>query len=139
MAKSPAEQVAELRSDLTIVREDNAILRERLETLLRDVKELQGERKADAKELKDLRQENALLRQHLEAVLRDVKELQGERKADSTEIKELRQENALLRQRLDDHFKRVDTWSGRLWALIVVLIGAVMSLASGLIISLNRK
>ncbi|MBX9580771.1 MAG: hypothetical protein K2X87_10730 [Gemmataceae bacterium] len=52
---------------------------------------------------------------------------------------ELRQEVALHRQQLQDHLKRVEVWSGRLWALVAVLVGAVMSLAGGLIIALAKK
>ena len=48
-------------------------------------------------------------------------------------------ENALLRQKLDDHLKRVELWDGRLWGLIVLLVGAALSLASGLIVTLARN
>lgn len=54
-------------------------------------------------------------------------------------VTELEKENALLKQRLDDHIKRLETWSGRLWGFIMLLIGAVLSLASGLIVTLARK
>lgn len=54
-------------------------------------------------------------------------------------VAEVRQEVAVLRQRVDDHLKRVETWSGRLWMLITVLVGAVLSLASGLIVALTKK
>ena len=46
---------------------------------------------------------------------------------------------ALVRQKIDDHLKRMDVWGGRFWGLVVILIGAVMSLASGLIAALARK
>jgi hypothetical protein len=48
-------------------------------------------------------------------------------------------EAALLRQRLDDHLKRMDVWGGRLWAFVLALIGAVLSLAAGLIVTLTKK
>ncbi len=51
-------------------------------------------------------------------------------------IADLRQENAVLRRQLDDYLKRVETWSGRLWGLVPVLLGAILSLASGLIVTL---
>jgi chromosome segregation ATPase len=54
-------------------------------------------------------------------------------------IAELRQENALLRQQLHDHLKRVEVWSGRLWTLVTVLVGAVLTLAAGLITTLAKK
>jgi len=55
------------------------------------------------------------------------------------DISSLRQENALLRQRLDDHLKRVELWDNRRWGLIVLMAGALLSLASGLIVTLARK
>lgn len=78
------------------------------------------------------REESALLRKQLE------EERVAGRERDQR-IAELRQENALLKQRLDDHLKRVETWSARLWTLITVLVGAVLSLASGLVVALSKK
>ena len=78
------------------------------------------------------REDSALLRRQLD----EERALGRER---DREIAALRQENALLRQRLDDHLKRVETWSGRLWVLVTVLVGAVLSLASGLIVALAKK
>jgi septal ring factor EnvC (AmiA/AmiB activator) len=104
MAKSPTDQIAELRAELADVREDNAILRERLETALRDLRELQTERKTDA-----------------------------------VEQKQQSQQIALLTQRLDDQVKRSDEADRRRWGMITLLVGAVMSLASGLIVSLTKK
>ncbi len=51
----------------------------------------------------------------------------------------LRQEIALLRQRFDDQAKRTETWANRAWGFFVVLVGALLSLASGLIVTLARK
>jgi hypothetical protein len=48
-------------------------------------------------------------------------------------------ENAILRQQLQDHLTQYQEWDRRRWGLIVMLIGAVMSLASGLIVTLVRK
>jgi len=78
------------------------------------------------------RDESALLRRQLD------EERAAGRERDRA-VAELRQENALLRQRLDDHLKRVETWSARLWTLVTVLVGAVLSLASGLIVILAKK
>jgi hypothetical protein len=55
------------------------------------------------------------------------------------EIAELRQELALVRQRQDDRQKQSEEWGRRGWGLFTVLLGAVMSLASGLIVTLARK
>jgi predicted nucleic acid-binding Zn-ribbon protein len=55
------------------------------------------------------------------------------------ELATLRQENAVLRQQLQDHVAQYQEWDRRRWGLIVMLIGAVLSLASGLIVTLARK
>ncbi len=54
------------------------------------------------------------------------------------DLSSLRQENAVLRQRLDDHTKRYELWEARRWAFVMALVGAVLSLASGLIVTLAR-
>jgi hypothetical protein len=54
-------------------------------------------------------------------------------------VSALRQENALLRQRFVDQAKRIEVWANRAWGFFVVLVGALLSLASGLIVTLARK
>ncbi len=56
-----------------------------------------------------------------------------------TSISELRQENAVLRQMVTDLKSRAETWTNRAWGFFVVLVSAVLSLASGLIVTLARK
>jgi chromosome segregation ATPase len=87
------------------------VLEERVDTLLAEVKE---RRAADDKR----RDEIADLRRELAAV---------------------RQDNAVLRQQLQDHVAQYQEWDRRRWGLIVLLVGAVMSLTSGLVITLARK
>lgn len=55
------------------------------------------------------------------------------------EVGELRRECAVLRQRIDDHLKRFEERDRRVWGLVILLLGAVLSLASGLIVTLARK
>lgn len=55
------------------------------------------------------------------------------------ESAEARQETAVLKQQLQDHIKRTDLADGRRWGLVVLLLGAVLSLASGLIVTLAKK
>lgn len=111
MAKSPTESIRELMADLRAAAERDVALR-------RDVDALWAESRKPRDEAAALRQENVAIR---------------------LENATLRQEIAVLRQRLDDHLKRVETWSARLWTLITVLVGAVLALASGLIVALNKK
>ena len=58
----------------------------------------------------------------------------------------LDKENAVLRQalaeqarRFDDHVRRAGVWGQRWWALVPVLVGAVLSLCYALIVALARK
>ena len=55
------------------------------------------------------------------------------------DVTEMQKETALLRQRLDEHLKRVEKWDTRFWGLIVVLVGALLSLSAGLIVVLVKK
>jgi hypothetical protein len=55
------------------------------------------------------------------------------------DLAKLREENSLLRQRFDDQSKRAETWANRAWGFFVVLVGALLTLASGLIVTLARK
>jgi ribosomal protein L16 Arg81 hydroxylase len=52
---------------------------------------------------------------------------------------QLSKEAAVLRQQMAEQTKRLDEWDRRLWGLVVVLIGAILSLASGLIVTLAKK
>jgi predicted nuclease with TOPRIM domain len=71
-------------------------------------------------------------RRELERVISKTETLQAE-------LATLRQENAVLRQQLQDHVAQYQEWDRPRWGLIVMLIGAVLSLASGLIVTLARK
>ena len=73
------------------------------------------------------------------SIERDVAEVKGLLEKQRNDVTELRQDNALLRQRLDEHLKRVEKWDTRFWGLIVVLVGALLSLSAGLIVVLVKK
>ncbi len=63
----------------------------------------------------------------------------GERKQLDRELAELRQQNALLLQRIDEQQKRLEKWDTRLWGVVAITIGAVLSLAAGLIVALVKR
>lgn len=69
----------------------------------------------------------------------EVGEQQSAREKLAEAVHELRRDVDLLKQRLEDHLKRVETWDSRRWALIVLLAGALLSLASGLVLLLLRR
>lgn len=52
---------------------------------------------------------------------------------------DLRQEQAVTRQQLVEHLKRVEVWDARRWALVAVLVSALLALASGLVVALARR
>ncbi len=52
---------------------------------------------------------------------------------------ELCKSHALLQQRHDDYVRRAEVWGQRWWALVPLLVGAVLSLCSALIVALARK
>jgi hypothetical protein len=56
-----------------------------------------------------------------------------------TEVTTLKQENAVLRQLVQDHVAQYREWDRRRWGLVTLLIGTVLTLASGLIVTLARK
>lgn len=112
MAKSPTEHVRELNLEVRALAEREAALR----TLVSDLRAADEQRREEIAELR--RNELGELRQELALV---------------------RQENAVLRQQLQDHIRQVELWDGRRWGLFVLLIGAVLSLASGLIVTLAKR
>lgn len=115
------------------------LLSDRLDVTRGQVDDLWKSRDATRDELAEIRRENALLRQE-NAALR--KEFDAERtlgRARDEANAALRQELALVRQQFADHLKHNDTWANRAWGFFVVLVAAVLSLASGLIVALVRK
>jgi hypothetical protein len=90
-------------------------------------------------EVRAITEREAALRDHFA----DLKERDGKREKENLDLRrelaEVRQENAVLSQQLQDHIRQVELWDSRGWSLIVLPVGAVMSLASGLIITLARK
>jgi hypothetical protein len=89
-----------------------------------------------------------------ESLIEELKEvIEKERDSRRSEIKGLEaiiekerdaraaidRENATLKQQLQDHIAQYQEWERRRWGLIVILISAVLSLASGLIVTLSRK
>jgi chromosome segregation ATPase len=115
VAKSPTELIRDLTAQVGVLSERDATRRAELEELKTRIRQELDERKvAEAQTREELTQ----LRR---------------------ELAEARQENAVLKQQLQDHVGRYQEWERRRWSLIVLLVGAVMSLASGLIVTLAKK
>ena len=112
MPKSPTEQFKEIASSLATLTERLDSLRNQEVAQLR--KQLDEEHSAGRdrdRQLTEIRLENAALRQ----------------------------ENAVLKQLVQDHIAQYQEWDRRRWALILALVVAILSLASGLIVTLVRK
>ena len=75
----------------------------------------------------------------IKELFKDDEKLLDEIKTLRVDVTEMQKETALLRQRLDEHLKRVEKWDTRFWGLIVVLVGALLSLSAGLIVVLVKK
>lgn len=86
-----------------------------------------------------MRERELALRDHCT----DIKERDAKREKENADLRrelaEARQETAVLKQQLQDHVAQYQEWDRRRWGLIVLLLGAVLSLASGLIVTLAKK
>lgn len=69
---------------------------------------------------------------------REVEKLTAKVESLQAELAAERQERAALQQ-LQDHIEHAELSDARRWTLIVALLGAALSLASGLIVALTRK
>ena len=54
-------------------------------------------------------------------------------------ILELSKDVAVVKQQIADQGKRIDEWDRRLWGLVSLTIGALLSLAAGLIVVLVKR
>src|SRR5438128_213439 len=68
-----------------------------------------------------------------------VEVLQSQREKLLESTNQVRADCDLMKHRLDEQQKQLDKWDSRVWGLVIVLIGAILSLASGLIVALSRK
>jgi len=50
-----------------------------------------------------------------------------------------RREFKVLKHRFEDYVKRMEIWDNRRWGLIMLMAGALLSLAAGLIVALVRR
>lgn len=89
------------------------------------------------------RRETAMLGQEIDRLKAEVAGLRSdivtEHQVHEQKVAELRQELAILKQRFEDHLRRVETWGQRIWGFVPLLIGALLSLSAGLIVTLARK
>ncbi|MBA4067008.1 MAG: hypothetical protein C0501_25520 [Isosphaera sp.] len=102
--------------------------------------------KSPTEQIRDLTVDIRVLEQRADNLLEESKNQKANDLKRQDEVAELRrelaaarQENAVLRQQFQDHLAQYQEWDRRRWGLIVLLIGTVFSLASGLIVTLAKK
>ncbi len=69
----------------------------------------------------------------------EVAELKTVVQKEREERQRLEIENAAMKQQLQDHIAQYQESDRRRWGFVVLLLGAVLSLASGLIVTLAKK
>ena len=88
----------------------------------------------------DVQEARAANRQaEIDELFKDDEKLLEQIKTLRVDVTEVQKDDALLRQRLDEHLTRVERWDTRCWGLIVVLVGALLSLSAGLVVVLVKK
>jgi AcrR family transcriptional regulator len=99
--------------------------------------------KSPTEQVRELVLELKVLTERDENRRRELERVAVKAEATQAEVAVLRQENAVLRQQHQDHIKQTELQDSRRWGLFIalagVLLGAVLSLASGLIVTLARK
>jgi chromosome segregation ATPase len=90
-------------------------------------------------EARDLRRDLTRADEQLAAARKQIDEERSQARNRDEAVATLRQELAVLRQRFDDQARSHEVWANRAWGFFVVLIGAALSLASGLIVTLARR
>lgn len=115
MAKTPTEHIRDLTAQVRVLEDRDAARREALKDLKGRLEQQEAEQKAADEKFRD-----------------EVIQLRSE-SADA------RQETALVKQLLQEHIKRFDLADSRRWALVILALGAIFSLATGLIVTLVRK
>ncbi|MCI0702433.1 MAG: hypothetical protein L0241_15225 [Planctomycetia bacterium] len=92
-----------------------------------------------ALEVRALKERDAAHERELDSFHNELSEL----KADLAKEREARvasqMENTAVKQQLQDHIAQYQEGDRRRWSLIVLLVGAVLLLASGLIVTLVKK
>lgn len=79
------------------------------------------------------------LQERLTHAARTVQDLKAENREFRSELDRLKGRMERLEERFESHKSQIDKWDTRLWSLIAVPMGGLLSLASGLIVTLARK
>jgi len=97
-----------------------------------------AESKAEMR-IRQLEREVDSIRTEATYLLKLIDEARIANKETERELSELRQQHALLLRQIDEQQKRLEKWDTRLWGVVAISIGAVLSLAAGLIVALVKR
>ncbi len=92
--------------------------------------------KSHAERLQELNVEVGTLRERDASRKEALSELKNELKDERSARLKVENELAALKQQLADHLAQYQEWDKRRWGVVVVLLGAILSLVSGLIVAL---
>lgn len=95
--------------------------------------------KSPSEQIRDLVADLKVLTERDDNRRRELEKLGAKVETLQVELAAERAERAALKQQLVDHIKHADLVDGRRWTLVLALFGAVLSLASGLIVTLAKK
>jgi len=127
-----------------------AELAERSITLRREMDDVQNLMRELQEALSERREQSSLHEHKIDDQLKRSEKWDHRAESDSDERKrigkeldrelaELRQQHALILQKLEVQQKRLEKWDTRLWGVVAITIGAVLSLAAGLIVALVKR
>jgi hypothetical protein len=148
--KTNTELIQELTNTVAAQATTIARLEERLATELRQSRETFQEQAAEtgaevrrlALELRTLAERDVARQREVEELRADLRREAEEGKAADEkrrdEIAQLRRENDVLRQQFQDHVAQYQERDRRQWQLFVLVVGAALSLATGLIVTLAK-
>jgi uncharacterized coiled-coil protein SlyX len=80
-----------------------------------------------------------LLEDRVENLELDTENIETETGTLKDALEPLRRDVALINQQLAELTKRTEEWERRWWGIVTIMIGALLSLAAGLIVTLVRK
>jgi hypothetical protein len=95
--------------------------------------------KSSAEQIRELTIEVEILRERDATRNRELDKLENDLNDERNARQRLEVEVSALKQQLQDHVKHTELSDARRWTLILALLGAALSLASGLIVTLARK
>lgn len=95
--------------------------------------------KSPSDQIRELLREVIILREHDATRERDLNRLEVKLDAECEARHRLEVELADVKRLLQEQIKKADQTDARRWAVIALVISALFSLASGLIVSLTRK